>query len=93
MSEVISPSQSPALLDCQSVSEAVVRAVADAKGVSPLDVNPPLASVIDPDALENVVASMDDPASESANRVEFVYSGYTVTVTDDDVSVARPGAE
>lgn len=74
--------------DSESVSEAVVTAVADAKGVSTVEVSPPLYNVIDPDALETVVASMTSRHDGSTGCVEFSYSGYEVTVTGDgDVSV------
>lgn len=74
--------------DIDRVSEAVINAVADAKDVSTVDVTPPLYDVIDPDALEAVVASMTRRPGEPTGRVEFSYSGYEVTVTgDEDVSV------
>lgn len=69
--------------DTEPVSEAVVSAVADAKDVSTVDIAPPLYDVIDPDALEAVVASMTRRPGEPAGRVEFSYSGYEVTVTGD----------
>lgn len=69
--------------DSQSGSEAVITAVADAKGVSTVDVNPPLYEVIDPDALDTVVASMTRRPDELTGRVEFPYSGYEVTITGD----------
>lgn len=72
----------------QSVTQAVVAAVADADGVSPVEVTPPLYEAIDPDALETVVASMTSGPDEPAGRVEFAYSGYEVVVTEDgEVSV------
>lgn len=86
----VSPSATATLdsSDGESVSEAVVTAVADAKDTSTVDVTPPLYDVIEPDALEAVVASMTGRSDDRAGRVEFSYSGYDVTVTGDgDVSV------
>lgn len=78
--------------DDENVSEAVVAAVADAKGVSPVDVTPPLYDAVDPDALEAIVASMTCRPDGSTGRVEFSYGGYAVTVTcDGQVSVAPDG--
>ncbi|WP_321112971.1 HalOD1 output domain-containing protein [Halorussus salinisoli] len=65
------------------MSEAVVTAVADAKGVSPVAVTPPLYDVIDPEALEAVVASMTSRPDEPAGHVEFPYNGFRITVTGD----------
>lgn len=71
-----------------SLTAAVVEAVADAEGTSPSDVRPPLAAVVDPDALERLVASLAG-RPDSTGRVEFTYSGYEVSVTGDGVSVTE----
>jgi hypothetical protein len=62
----------------ETVSGAVVSAVADAEDVSPLELTP-LASVLDPDALDALFAS-DSMAIE---EVRFDYEGYTVVVDDN----------
>lgn len=72
-----------ASLDSESVSEAVVTAVADVKGVSTVEVTPPLYHVIDPDALETLVASMTRRPDDSVGCVEFSYSGYEITITGE----------
>ena len=83
------PTSTSDLNDHQTVSEAVISAVADAKDVSPLDLDP-LITAIDPDALERLVTSMDSGPTEPASTVEFAYSGYQVAVTEDaDVSVTE----
>lgn len=74
----------------ERVSEAVVSAVADAKDISAVDVSPPLYDVIDPDALEALVASMTRGSGERAGTVEFSYSGYEVTVTGDGFVSVTP---
>lgn len=78
-------SMTPDFQEPQDVSEAVVRTIADAEGISPLDVQPPLATVIDPDALDQVVASMTRWSDEPAGVVEFPYNGYIVSVTGGGV--------
>lgn len=63
----------------QSPSEAVVEALADAKGVDPLELDP-LYEVIDPDALD---ALFDGAAADGRRqgRIEFRTAGYRVEVT------------
>lgn len=76
--------------DDPSASAAVVRAIADAEGISPMDVRPPLASVIDPDALDQLVASMNGWRDEPSGVVDFMYNGYIVSVTGNGaVSVGK----
>ena len=82
-SELTLAESAPASFDSHSVSEAVVTAVADAKGISTVALTPPLYDVIDPDALETVVASMTSRPDDHVGRVEFSYSGYEITITGD----------
>lgn len=58
----------------ESLVAAVVTTVADAEGVSPLELDP-LATAIDAEALDRLVT----PGTDSV-VVEFRYSGYDVTV-------------
>lgn len=62
-------------------SQAVVTAVADAKGVDPIDL-PPLFGAIDPDALDALFES-GAVASRQSGSVEFAYAGYLVEVAAD----------
>lgn len=65
---------------------AVVEAVADRKGVEPIEVGP-LAYGIDPDALNRLVDSMD------AGTITFRFEGFEVEVdADGDVSLATERA-
>lgn len=57
-----------------SVTEAVVCAVADAEDASPLELRP-LAEVIDTDALDELVRG------DGEVSVEFAYHGYRVSVS------------
>lgn len=63
------------------VSTAIVRAVAAAEGVGPLDLQP-LGQTIDTDALDRIVDSMPVDGAQPA-RLEFPYAGYTVGVSGD----------
>lgn len=75
--------------DHTDVGEAVVTAIAEAEGISPLDVSPQLATVVDPDALNNLIGRMDDIPGGRPGRIEFAYGDHLVTVTADGaVSVA-----
>lgn len=73
--------RSQATTDAATVSERVIEAVAAATDVSPLKLDPPLFTVVDPEALEAFVASIDAEANSPHGRVEFAYCGCDVTVT------------
>ena len=60
----------------ERVTEAIVGAVADAEGVSPLELQP-LARVVDPDALNALFEGGGDV------RLEFEYRGFSVRVSGD----------
>lgn len=59
--------------DARSLSEAVLHEVAEQKGVSPEELNPPLFDVIDPDALNTVFQG-------DSGHITFEYQGFIVTV-------------
>lgn len=63
-----------------SLSTRVVTMVAERKGVDPIELTPPLHSVIDPDALE---ALFSEEKSGFA-RVQFTYNGVEVSIQGDD---------
>jgi hypothetical protein len=65
----------------QSPSERVVRAVADHRGVSPEQLDEPLYSAIDPDALDILFARR--PGETTVLELEFIYHGHRVTVESD----------
>jgi hypothetical protein len=58
---------------------AVARAVAEREGCEPGELWPPLAAVVDADALNAL--------TDGEARVSFGYLGYDVTVGDDRVTV------
>lgn len=62
----------------ESLSHAVVIAVAEAKGVDPLDLNERLYDCIDPDALDGLFRST---AADTRGTVQFVMAGCHVEVS------------
>jgi len=72
-----------------SVSQRVVETVAEAEGVPPTELSPPLYEVVDPDALDRLFAA----PSRSDSRVVFSYKNYEVTVDGEGlVSVSTADA-
>ncbi|RBI59926.1 hypothetical protein DMJ13_19680 [halophilic archaeon] len=72
----------------QTLSTAVVKAIAEREGIDPLDMDPPLYDVIDLDALNTLFARPADVRDARPEEVVFEYNGYEVEVTSDgDVHV------
>lgn len=69
-----------------TASETVLDAVAAVERTDPNDLTPPLYSVVDPEALDAFVESLNG----RAGRVEFVYRGHLVTVGGSGVISVRP---
>lgn len=70
------------------LSEAVITAVADAKGVDPLDLGP-LYDVIDPDALNQILPrSVGRPPISL--KVSFTMEGCEVVVHEDGEVIVTP---
>ena len=67
----------------EPLSRTIYGAVAEAKGVDPLDL-PPLARAIDCDSLDKFVAQSSDNATFS---IQFEYAGCRVTITETEVSI------
>lgn len=71
-----------------SITTKVVKRVAIMEGVDPLELQPPLYSTVDIDALEDLFTSAVDDRTEGTISIEFEYQGYQVTIeSDDEVSV------
>ncbi|ADD07241.1 uncharacterized protein Nmag_3699 (plasmid) [Natrialba magadii ATCC 43099] len=65
-------------LASEQVSHRVVETVAEADGIDPTEVKPPLYNVVDPTALNRL---FDDLSTHSRHgHVSFPYRDYTVTV-------------
>lgn len=67
--------------DKNTASECIINAVAEIEDEDPTGLSPPLYEAIDPDALDNLVAS------QNTSRVQFEYSNHRVTVTSDEIIV------
>lgn len=66
----------------ENVSHKVVETVAEEAGVDPSDVTSSLYDVIDPDALDQIFATIAT-ADRMEGQVTFPYNGYVVTVYGD----------
>lgn len=76
----------------QSMSVRVVEAVAEAQGIPPERVDPPLFEVVDPDGLDRLFADERDVTRDSG-RLTFVMGDHEVTVrATGDVEVRPAGA-
>lgn len=71
-----------ARVEDQPIVEQITTAVADAEGVSPVELSQPLYERIDPDALDRLVQTKDV-------TVRFSYHGYEVEVRGDGRVVVR----
>jgi len=67
----------------ERVSTAVVRAVSAVEG-RPLRSMPPLADVLDPDALDALFVSRDDGTPRTGGRLSFVYSECRVGIDNGE---------
>ncbi|MFA9417403.1 HalOD1 output domain-containing protein [Natrinema sp. HArc-T2] len=61
----------------------IIETVAAADNTDPATMNPPLADVIDPDALQELLEHGSTDA-DRALEVRFRYRGHEITVTDDE---------
>jgi Halobacterial output domain 1 len=71
------------------LTERVVAAIADANNTSVNDL-PPLYEVVNPDALDNLFARTSAGNIRSDGHVTFMYAGYEVTVTHNEVIDIEP---
>ncbi len=78
--------------DVDELSLTIVEAVADAEGVAPEELVPPLYSVVDPDALDQMF--LPTPTDGRLDgEVTFWYQDYRVTACGDGfVRVEDPSA-
>ena len=66
----------------ESLSMAVIEAVAEAEDVDPIDLRP-LYDSIDPDALDSLFRFRLDGGVAADAHLAFVYHGYEVSIHDD----------
>jgi len=65
-----------------TVVEEIATAVAEREGVDPVELRPPLASVVDPESLDRLVASAATDTVEDL-EIRFTYQGHEVVVEAD----------
>lgn len=71
-------------------TQRIVQAIADAEGVEPVDLDPPLFDVLDGDLLNALVSSNETNADDPSLEMTFEYLGYTVYVAaGGTVSVSK----
>ena len=70
----------------ESISVGVVEALAEARGISPMEVDEPLYDAVDPEALDQIF----DPNDDGGGHVVFTVGEHEVTVTAErDIYVRR----
>lgn len=65
---------------------AILEAVAAQDGVDPMELEPPLFDVVDPDALEAILST--GATAQSEVTVTFEWAGYDIVVGSDGTLVA-----
>lgn len=71
----------------RSIYQAVIEAIADAEGIDPPELTPPLFEVLEPEALDTLFAR-----NQALGKVIFNYNGYEVSVFPDGfVSIEGQG--
>lgn len=71
------------------LSQRVVMAVADAEGVEPWDLEPPLYEVVDADALDVIFQPTGTRENDPQRSLTFSYHGYTVAITNGEVTLTE----
>ena len=67
----------------ESVSTAVIEAVAEEEGLNPMKFDPPLGTELDSDALDQLFRSNANGPTTSVEHVTLTYHGYEVTGFSD----------
>lgn len=76
--------------ETDSVSQAVVSAVADATGMEPTRLEP-LYHTLDPDALDQIFQTPSRSVTRTDGRIDFTMAGCAVTVyANGEVDVVPP---
>lgn len=74
-----------ALVQAESLSQAVIEAVASREDVEPMALETPLYEAVDPDALDALVETTASQHDRASLEIEFTYHGYHVRVSADGV--------
>ena len=74
----------------EPLSGKVVETVAALKDTEPAELDQPLYTVIDPDALDTLFTPKRNGMARTGGEVQFTYCGYSITVTATGVVNAVP---
>lgn len=74
----------------ERVSETVIKAIADAEGIDPVDLEDCLYDILDPDALDAVFRERGDSTNRTGGRIVFPMAGYLVMVRGDGTVAVTP---
>lgn len=66
-----------------SMSMAVVKAVAAREGVDPIELTPPFGDTINPDAVDALFPPESEAETQAADSLTLTYQEYTVTIHSD----------
>lgn len=70
----------------------IVQRVAEHKGVDPIELEPPLYSILDPETIDRLV-HRSDTSGRADTVLEFEYSGCEITVEGgDEITVESAGS-
>lgn len=61
----------------------IIELISDLEGIDPVDMSPPLFSVVDPEALDTLFQTSTDDGPQISGHVQFEYRGYDIRVQDD----------
>ena len=67
----------------RSPSLRIVETVANAEGIDPVELEPPLYDAVDPNAIDDLFAATTTSNPSRNGRLNFRYRGYDVTVRAD----------
>lgn len=68
----------------ESITTKVVERLSMVEGVDPLELHPPLQSVVDLDAVEDLFSPGADDQPKGEVCISFVYNGHHVTIDGGD---------
>lgn len=74
--------------DVESLTAEIVENISLVEGVDPLELQPPLQTVVDLDAVEDVIAPTERVSRSGAVSLTFEYGELEVTIERDDEDVS-----
>lgn len=78
----------------EAPSQAIVTLIADLEGTAPTELQPPLYSVVDPEALDSLFDSSATDESRTPSYTCFRYRGYEIRVeAGGDITITNLEAE